>query len=207
LHQALLSLKEEIPLKNKRLFALLFAMVMILTTMPVFASPGRIPQSNEPVHSTLKYTAVYIDGARYYSGQVVFEVFWINSGELVSREYFDVLIHEDELTNEYAPIAPLNTMPETTIWLPPAAQGALQTVGTVSTGSILGHSRRVNFHSGPSLVFVGVETNWMGNDLGNANLSPGQYLRISVPFNTLSYTVLAGDLSFNGGWATFSVTE
>lgn len=208
LHQAL-SLKEEIVVKNKRLFALLLAMVMMLSTsMPLMASPGRIPQNNEPVHTALDYTVVYMDGARYYFGQVIVEVFYTDSGEIVSREYFDVYIPEAELNSHYANIMPMTTLPRRTVWLPNVHY---QHIGSVSTG-LGNHTSTIHMHhEGSTLLnpmgvgFVAV-SNTLHRNIGGGTLGPGRSANIYVPFSTLSFSIGAVAREPGGGWATLSVT-
>ena len=198
-------------MKNKRMFSLLLAMVMMFTTsIPLMASPGRIPQGNDPIHSDLEYTVVYRDGSRYYFGQVIFETFYTDSGEIISREYFDVYLPEAELNCQFMAIMPFDTLSRRLVWLPNVQW---QNIGVVNTGSILGHTRRVNMYHDPSATItdsMGVEfvvySNTFDTRLGAGTLGPGRSVAISIPWNTMSYTLAARARVPGGGWASISIT-
>lgn len=156
----------------------------------------------------------------YIPIQVVMEVFYTDSGEIVSREYFDVYLPETELSQQCVGMVPFSTLERTLL----VFQGGLFTrysIGRVNAAlNLLTHIRFVNFHSYSEIssVYIYVITSYTGTQLGSATLSPGQSLSILVPFNTISYNVWARNNSpivdnWNGlplrergrGW--FSVTS
>ena len=200
--------------KNVCLSILMVLVMVFSTTMPVLAAPER---ERNPNGSDVEQITdiVYIDGARYFSGQVVFEVFWTECGEVVSREYVDVLLSEYELNDRNAFITPMTTMPKRTVFLwahNPQDPRLYTFVGEV-TGLGLGSSQStLNFHhEGSTLIntHVYVITNTLNTILFRGRLVRGQSVRITIPWGALSYTVAATSQMCDGrgGWATFSITN
>ena len=200
-------------MKKNVCLSILMVLIMVLsTTIPIMATPDR---ERDPNGSGVEQNVdqlidiVYIDGARYYSGRIEIVVFYTESGEVVSREYFDVLLPEEEFTTQYSAIQPFDIMPRTPVHLPPRTNPTrFETVGIVlSKHHLLTHTRTVNYYSGPSLVWVAARTQVTQNQLGAAHLRPGQSFSITVPFNTFSYEINALNETIVGGTGEFSVTR
>ena len=175
-------------MKNKRLFAILLTMVMIFSSaIPVLASQerDRTPTNIEIEHSDLEYTVIYKDGIKYLSGYVILEIGYIDCNEVIRRQYFNITIQYDELNSGYMPIAPTSLIQPMNVVLPfGAAPRFIARAGFHFVGEV---TRYVRHHTsdGPSVIWVSVFTAQTGNRLGNDFLNQAQWMRITVPWNTL----------------------
>jgi len=143
----------------------------------------------------------------YVPVQVTIEIRDIETGELVSREYFDVNIPSEELEEpgQYHAIEPFNTLSRRRI---PILGGSIGTnVGLVSA-PLLAENRRINYYEGNvRRVNVLVETATMGHVLGRGTLQPGQSMTVFVNILTVSYNVFVSSSDGTSGFGYFSVTR
>lgn len=193
------------------IIALTLALIMALSPMVAFAGNVDATLEMENEFLDLPPELEYDDCTGYVSGQVVVEVFYTESGYVVSREYFYVHIPIAEFNSPYQSIMPLTTLSPTRVRF--ASSGSTVLVATINTSfNPLGHSRNVNFLTSNSTIsraHVFVRTGITNANLGSATLDRGQSMRIAVPFNTLYYHVWAVnyDTSVGGGYGNFSVTS
>ncbi|MCL2841593.1 MAG: hypothetical protein FWE05_12575 [Defluviitaleaceae bacterium] len=146
----------------------------------------------------------------YVFGQVTIEVFWTDTGEVVSREYFDVEMPIAELDNQHVGIESRSIMFPTTVWVD--QNGREVVVSSVGTGIVGEHTRFVNFVGVDTVainepVMVILRTNATRTVIGSAGLRFGQSFRVTVPWNTVSYTVSVQNIYRVRGFnAIFSIT-
>ncbi|MCL2840462.1 MAG: hypothetical protein FWE05_06775 [Defluviitaleaceae bacterium] len=126
----------------------------------------------------------------YIPVQVIFEVIDFESGEFVSREFFDVYLPEIYASTEFVGIAPRTTLSQREFTF--FSNQDRITTGIIETPLALGHTRHLLHHSGTlgnTTLRVAPITIHTQTELGVGFLLPGQALRIHVPFNTMSYQV------------------
>lgn len=131
----------------------------------------------------------------YVPVMVIFEVFDIETGEVVSVDFFNVYVPEDDYIASSRVINPRFDHPHTitrasfTI----SSNRPYTSTGILNTILSLGHSRYIIYHSGTlDQLIVEARTIATGAGLGGTIIGRGQALRITIPFNTLSYEVLLG---------------
>lgn len=152
--------------------------------------------------STINVHAVQ-DNSTYIHEQFINEIFDIETGEIISREYFDVVLSEEEFKAEETTETQQRVIPVTTVTVP--SRGRVN-LGRVNTGMNTAHSRSIIYLSGnvPS-AHVSVETATLGTVLGSGTLSPNQSMRVIISATTLSYDVWISCNNGNGGSARFRV--
>lgn|GEM_PF-6573104 len=139
----------------------------------------------------------------YAYGQVVVEIFDIETGVVESREYFDVVVPVSELIagqETYVPQRAPRLMVNQQIWLP--GRGTWSNIAHANTGTNLSHSMWIQLNSHPGGILYHMQFQFvsgnLGTNLGSGRLRAGQAAIVNIPFNTLSYSVFATNVTHNG---------
>ncbi|MCL1924842.1 MAG: hypothetical protein FWF50_04575 [Defluviitaleaceae bacterium] len=184
----------------KKLSVSILASFMILGTMPLNASATEVQEYK------------YSTNNKYTTELVIVEVVEIATGEIVSREYLEVELSNEEFKNlEFSEdrILPRNTVQ--TRYISAAGGNTL----LASRSSQLGFSRTtsVAFVSGTlsgvnasmTTMNVSARTATLGTELGSAVIRFGQEARFTISSETLGYRIYGNTGSIVSGEARFII--